>query len=77
MAKKLPPRPVESRHLTKKCPECFDHVSLDEEISPSCKAILGKVKESGLADRPINWKAYFICILAWLVLAIYVKWAFF
>jgi predicted amidophosphoribosyltransferase len=77
MAKKIPPSTMEPRQITKKCPECFEYVSLSEEICPSCKASLGQVKKSGMAERPVNWKAYIICILAWLVLAVYIKWAFF
>ena len=77
LVKKSPPSSEERKHITKKCPECFQHVPLDEEACPSCKAPLGKVQVHGLADRPINWKAYTICILAWLVLIVYLKWAFF
>lgn len=77
MAKASPPNPVEAIYVTKKCPECYAHVPLNEEVCPSCKARLGKIKKHGMAERPTNWKAYIICILAWILLIVYVRWAFF
>lgn len=65
------------KYVSKKCPECYEYVPLEAKVCPSCKARLGKVGEHGMAERLTNWKAYIICIALWLILAIYVKWAFF
>lgn len=68
---------TERRYSSKKCPECYEYVSLEATVCPSCKTRLGKVQEHGMAERLTNWKAYIICIILWLALAVYLKWAFF
>jgi len=62
---------------TKKCPECYEYVPLTAAVCPQCKTRLGKAGRHGMADRPINWKAYIICFILWVILAFYIKWAFF
>jgi RNA polymerase subunit RPABC4/transcription elongation factor Spt4 len=62
---------------SKKCPECYTYVSAEAKVCPSCKSRIGKRTTHGMADTPINWKAYIVCALAWLTLIVYVKWAFF
>ena len=69
--------PKDKRHITKKCPECYEYVPLDAKRCPSCKVRLGAVNKHGMAERLTNWKAYIICIALWLFLAFYVRWAFF
>ncbi|MDA8141218.1 MAG: hypothetical protein M0036_21455 [Desulfobacteraceae bacterium] len=64
-------------YVTKKCHECYEYVPLEAKVCPSCKARLGKVGEHGMAEKLTDWKGYIICIVLWLILAIYVKWAFF
>ena len=30
-----------------------------------------------MAKKPINWKAYLVCLLSWIVFVLYMWWAFF
>lgn len=62
---------------SKKCPECYAYVPAEAKVCPSCKKRIGKRMAHGMADKPINWKAYIVCALAWLILILYLKWAFF
>lgn len=64
-------------HVTKKCPECYEYVPLTAKVCPSCKTRLGDVNEHGMADRLINWRAYIVCAILWIILVVYLKWAFF
>jgi hypothetical protein len=64
-------------HSTKRCPECFEYVSLKTSICPSCKTRLGAVQPHGMAKRLVNWKAYFYAFVACAALGAYVYWAFF
>ena len=77
MAKSKRDTRAEQSHIIKKCPECFTYIPLDALKCPSCKARVGRVDKHGMATRNVNWGSYFACILAWLVLAIYVWFAFF
>ena len=77
MTKRAPAKKEGPGHVTKKCPECYAYIPLGAEVCPSCKTRVGKVGDHGMAERLTNWKAYIICALAWLVLLIYLKWAFF
>ncbi len=65
------------KHTTKKCPECYEYVPLKAKVCPSCKVRLGDVNEHGMADRLTNWRAYIVCAVLWIILIVYVKWAFF
>ncbi len=64
-------------YVTKKCPECYEYVPLAAKACPSCKTRLGKVNEHGMAERLTNWRAYIVCAILWIILIIYLKWAFF
>ena len=68
---------AEESHVIKKCPECYTYIPLDASKCPSCKARVGAVDKHGMASRYVNWGSYFMCIIAWAVLAIYVWYAFF
>jgi len=61
---------------TKKCPECFTHLPLNAEKCSVCKTPVGAVNRHGTAKKPIDWRGYSICLLAWLILGIYIWWAF-
>lgn len=76
MAKSSTQAPPAS-YASKKCPECYSYVPLGAQVCPSCKIRLGDVGRHGMARRLTNWKAYIFCIIAWLVFALYIKWAFF
>lgn len=77
MAKSKSDISAEQSHVIKKCPECYTYIPLDALKCPSCKARVGGVDKHGMASRHIKWGSYFICVLAWLVLVIYVWFAFF
>ena len=67
----------EKVHISKKCPECYHYLPLEARRCDACGARVGKVDKYGSARRPTDWKAYLICILAWVSLGLYVRWAFF
>jgi RNA polymerase subunit RPABC4/transcription elongation factor Spt4 len=67
----------ERKYASKKCPECYEYIPLDAKVCPYCKIRLGKVTEHGMAERLTNWKAYILCAVLWIILALYIKWAFF
>ena len=62
---------------TKKCPQCYVYLAADAARCFSCGTRVGKRGKTGLAEKPINWKAYLISILAWAAFAFYIWWAFF
>jgi len=65
------------KHASKKCPECYTYIPIDAQMCPSCKTRVGKVTRSGMAARRTNWKANIICIIAFIVFAAFIKYAFF
>ena len=67
----------EPKYPSKKCPECYTYIPINAKVCPSCKIRVGKVTRSGMAARATNWKANIICIIAWLVFALYIRYAFF
>jgi len=64
-------------YLVKRCPECFASLPIDATRCYSCKTRVGGVDRQGKARRPVNWYAYFTCILSWAALILYIWWAFF
>ncbi len=68
---------TEKRHSAKKCPECYVYVPLEAKRCPSCKVRLGPVNAHGMAQRLTDWRSYIVCAVLWLILAGYVRWAFF
>ena len=64
-------------YSAKKCPECYVYVPLEAKRCPSCKVRIGPVGSHGMAERLTNWRGYIVCAVLWLILAVYVKWAFF
>ena len=61
----------EKKFVTKKCPECFVYLKLDDEQCHHCKTRLGKVDKHGMAKRLVDWKAYLVCLIACSALALY------
>ncbi len=68
-------RPVGAE--TKKCPECYAYLPGDAARCNVCGTRVGKRGKTGMATKPVNWKAYTVCVLAWGAFALYVWWAFF
>jgi ribosomal protein L40E len=62
---------------TKKCPECYAYLPGEAVRCNVCGTRVGKRGKTGMAIKPINWKAYTICLFAWVAFGLYVWWAFF
>jgi hypothetical protein len=60
----------------KKCPFCFEMLKLDADKCERCNKKVGSVNKTGFADKPVNWKAYMVSILAWVAFGVYCYWAF-
>jgi hypothetical protein len=67
---------TEESHTSKKCPSCYAYIALDAQKCPHCKAKVGMVDKHGMASKRVDWRSYIICILAWIVLGVYVWFAF-
>ena len=65
------------KYTTKKCPACFVYLPLDAVRCDSCNAKVGEPDRNGIAKKPVNWSAYFICLLAWVGLGLYLWKVFF
>ena len=61
----------EKRSLVKKCPYCNSYVKVDARQCNECDAKLGPVGRDGIAQKPVDWKAYTVCIISWLGLFFY------
>jgi hypothetical protein len=66
-----------TRHMTKKCPECYTYLPLRTTKCPSCKTKLGDVDKLGFATRPFDWAGYLIAILSIAGLVAFIWWGFF
>jgi len=75
MAKNKKARKSSRTHSVKKCPECFVYLPLHEKRCPSCKTKLADVdQKTGIAKKPVDWKAYFMCLASMALLAFFVWW---
>jgi hypothetical protein len=43
----------------------------------SCKKPVGMVNQNGMAKKPVDWKSYLLCILAWAAFVYYIWHVFF
>ncbi len=66
-----------SAHDSKRCPYCFAELQLDMDTCPACLEKVGKVGKDGRAKEPVDWRAYGICIVAWILFAWFVWFGFF
>lgn len=76
MGKKKSAKSPATSFTTKKCPYCHAHLPLDAEECTNCKKSIGIVERHGSARKKTDWKAYTVCVIAWLVFFIYIWWAF-
>ncbi len=58
---------------TKTCPYCSVPLALNAEECFSCKRKVGKVDKHGIAGKPVNYKAYIICLIIWVALYLYIR----
>ena len=61
----------------KRCPECFTKLPLTAKKCPACNQKVEDVDKYGLAKKPLNWSGYFVAIGLWVLLGLYIYWAFF
>lgn len=66
-----------TRHMTKKCQDCFAYLPLNAKKCHSCGKPVGRVNRLGLAERPPNVKGYLMALFAILAFAVFVWWGFF
>ena len=64
-------------YTTKRCPDCLANMSMEAEICPGCNKEVGKINKHGMAQKPIDWRSYVLCLLAWAGFGVYIWWAFF
>lgn len=64
-------------YRVKRCPECFKSLALDSAYCHFCGQRVGEVDWRGVARKPVNWQAYFMCVLSWAFFFFYCWWAFF
>ena len=51
-------------YSTKKCYECLTHIPIDATVCNICNAKVGKVNRIGMAEKPVDVKAYVGFIIA-------------
>ncbi len=64
-------------HMFKRCPGCFGNLPIDAGECNDCGEKVGKREENGLAGKVFAWKANLVCLISWIVLGLYIWWAFF
>lgn len=64
-------------YTTKKCPDCYEHLSLSATECHVCKTKVGKVDKLGFAEKPADWQGYLIAFVAIVAFVAFVWWAFF
>ena len=61
----------------KKCPFCFTHLAIDDEVCTACRKSVGKkVDKYGFAKKAVDWSSYFRALSMWLILGLYLWWTF-
>ena len=66
-----------ARHLIKKCPNCFEYLSLNAKVCPACQTKIGEVNKLGFAQKPFDWLGYLLAAVAVVGFVVYMWWAFF
>ena len=69
-------QPTKVKPITKRCPECFTNLPVDADRCTSCNQKVGKVTESGLAERPVDWMSYISAIIAVGAFCYFMWWLF-
>ena len=77
MTRSNPAESLSQMRKMKKCPNCLTYIALDDKKCPACKSRVGKIGTDGIAKRPVDWMSYFRAILMWVILGLYMWWAFF
>ena len=66
-----------ARHLIKKCPNCFEYLSLNAKVCPACQTKIGEVNKLGFAQKPFDWLGYLLAAVTVVGFVFYMWWAFF
>jgi hypothetical protein len=64
------------KYMTKKCPHCYVYLALSASECYICKAKVGDVDRIGFAEKPVNWRAYVVAGIAFLVFVVFMWWGF-
>ncbi|MFO7962748.1 MAG: hypothetical protein R6U50_02400 [Desulfobacterales bacterium] len=64
-------------YSVKTCYNCGTPLAINADTCYSCRSKVGEVGKHGKAKKPVDWKSYIICVLAWTIFILYVRWAFF
>ena len=62
---------------TKRCHNCSVDLPLECVKCPGCGAKVGKVDRFGRAKEPMDWAAYAMCAVSWLLFGFFLWWGFF
>jgi hypothetical protein len=71
------PNQKKIEYTTKKCPDCYAHLSLNVKVCHHCQAKVGDVDRLGFAEKPVDWKGYVAAAVAITVFAVFMWWGFF
>lgn len=55
----------DQKKLVKKCPYCQSYVKVEASKCAECNKKIGPVGRDGIALKPVDWKAYTLCIVSW------------
>lgn len=64
-------------YLIKKCPNCYEYLSLHAKVCTTCQAKVGGVDKLGFAQKPFDWWAYLVAVVTTVGFVFYMWWAFF
>jgi hypothetical protein len=62
---------------TKRCPDCSTELPLSAVRCTGCGNQVGPVDAQGRAQKPVDWRAYAVCVVSWIAFGLYAWWAFF
>jgi len=65
-----------TRHIIKKCPECYTYLPLRAKVCPACQAKVGDVDKLGFAGKPFDWQGYLGAGISIVAFVIFIWWAF-
>jgi len=63
-------------YRTKRCPYCNNHLDLKADRCNDCGRPVGEINEHGMAQKPFDWKAYLMAIIAVGAFGGFIWWAF-
>ena len=64
-------------YLTKKCPHCYEYLSLNAKVCTACHTKVGVVDKLGFAEKTVDWLGYLIAAVSIVGFSIFMWWAFF